>query len=176
MRANIILFGTSHPIQCGAKICSSIDIQKYKLFLDRIVSLHEIKLVAEEMCKAGLENNEVNETIAAHVFGKNPEITHSYIDMPIEYRHILLIDDEILSIFSIFSFDKKSDVNSNRAKLRQIISDPVRERYWLVKILNLGVWPTLFICGDEHVDNMRKLIRKISSKSLIKTYRMSDYL
>ena len=116
MRAKIILFGISHPIQCGTEICSPVDIQKYKSFLDHLVSLHEIKLIAEEMCKAGLENYGVNETIAAHIYGKNSDIIHSYIDMPIESRHNFFIDDERLSSFAIFSFDKKSDVNSNRAK------------------------------------------------------------
>jgi len=34
----------------------------------------------------------------------------------------------------------------------------IRERHWLNQILNMNCWPTLFVCGANHVLAFRKLL------------------
>ncbi len=74
-----------------------------------------------------------------------------------------------------FRLKNKFNFDTMYKNLRYNISDPIRERYWLIRLLELNMWPAILICGEKHVSEMRKLIRKVSNKTVVTTYLLFDY-
>ncbi len=149
----IIVIGTSHPLQCGNEECSNEQVQEFTQWLEQICKKREIKCIVEEMSAEGLKNSGVENTIA-YTLSKNLNLKHHYTDLSSEHVADLciFIDDFMLREPTN---EKKT---SKRELLHQHLLNPIRERFWLANILNLNVWPILFICGSDHVNNMVELI------------------
>ena len=151
----IIVIGTSHPLQCGnEKYCSKEQIQGFTQWLEQICRDYRIECIVEEMSDEGLKIQGVENTIA-YALSKNLNLKkHRYTDLSNEHEADLciFIDDFMLRETTN---EKKC---SKRELLHQHLLNPIRERFWLANILNLNIWPTLFICGSEHVNNMVRLI------------------
>lgn len=150
----IIVLGTSHPLQCGNEKCSSKElIQEFKQRLEQICKECGIKCIVEEMSPEGLQKHEVENTIA-YTLSKDLNLKHHYTDLSIEHIADLCIYIDSFMLREPTNENKKS----KRELLHQHLLNPIRERFWLANILNLNIWPTVFICGSDHVDNMVELI------------------
>lgn len=54
-----------------------------------------------------------------------------------------------------------------RDLLTEKISNPLRECCWFARILAKDIWPTLFICGSEHVQNMVSLMQSVGQDLVV---------
>jgi hypothetical protein len=151
----IIVIGTSHPLQCGnEKCCSKKQVIEFKCWLEQICKEFGIKCIVEEMNAEGLKKQGVENTIA-YALSKNLNLKkHLYTDLSSEHVADLCIFIDTFMLREPTN-EKKT---SKRELLHQHLLNPIRERFWLANILNLNIWPTLFICGLDHVNNMVELI------------------
>lgn len=174
MSAKIIIIGTCHSLQCGAG--KPDQINSYKNFIYEKCTLHNVKVIAEEMSEEGLSNHGISTTIAKELVQGMKDIEHHYIDIPIEEKRLLKIDNDSLAVYSEFRFTKRNKNNDKLERLRKIISNPVREICWFTGLLDINIWPAMFVCGENHVDNMRRLIQKADRHAFVCAYHGSAYL
>jgi len=170
MSAQIIIFGTSHSLQCGNDQYSAKQIETFRQYVYDICRSKKIDFIAEEMISDSLDNLGRKATVAAGV-AKRLDIKHKYIDLTAEERKKLYIDDESLASAATM-VDSRLCPKQLRNELTHKLACPVRECYWLAHILNEKSWPTLLICGADHVENMDKLIDSIGLHVIISE---SDY-
>jgi hypothetical protein len=150
----IIVLGTSHPLQCGSDECAEEQIEKFKNCLKQIIENYKIKCIVEEMTDKGLQIQGVENTIAYTLYKNLNLEKHLYTDLSDEHIADLCV---FIDAF-ILREPTNERRNSKRELLHQHLLNPIRERLWLANILNLNIWPTLFICGIDHVNNMVELI------------------
>lgn len=160
--ARIIILGTSHPLQCGTtkqfrtENYTEVQINNFKRFLKQLCTERKIECIIEEMNVDGLENYEVENTIAYSIC-KELNIKHHYTDLTEEH-----IADLCLFIDTFMLREQTNEMKfRKRELLHNHLLNPIRERFWLANILNLNTWPTLFICGSDHVNNMLELVNSL---------------
>jgi len=169
-RKKIIIVGTSHALQCGKeKHHTKEQIEDFKLFVRNLIEKENIKCIAEEMNDTGLSEYEVKNTIPFKI-ADELSILHRYIDLKEEQLVDLCICRDQIDMYA--------DIIINRSifqELRDLLTDkllhPIRERFWLARILNINKWPTLLICGADHGDNMRDLINSIGYGPVLSWHR-----
>ncbi len=165
MRGKIILIGTSHTIQCGSDECSLESIQQFRAYIKECCQSNGIRLVAEEMSCSGLLYHKVDASVAQELAS---ELNISYLatDLDQTERLKLGIDDYSLGIASSPSGTQSSDPTV-RDLLRAKVSDPLRECCWFARILEKDIWPTLFICGADHLGNMVTLMQSVNQDVIV---------
>ena len=179
MTAKIIIVGTSHELQCGL-VCphseySEADLEKYKGLILNLCKSECINLIAEEMSIDGLLFYKVFKTVVAELVEKELGALHHYIDISCDGRKLLNIDKESRSKYAEINFPNSLSDEDRKTQFRNILIDPIRELYWFGKLLRLNEWPALFICGENHVDSMSKLIHEADKDVLAKVYRLDQY-
>lgn len=171
MRTKIVIFGTSHSLQCGSDPFTQPQIENFRAYIQEICHSHQIKLIAEEMSCDGLSNYGKQTTVSA-VVAKELDIQHAYVDLTRDDRIKLNIDDASLAMAAIH-LGSEISASDLRQELVRTLSNPVRECCWVARILAADVWPTLFICGATHVGNVGSLLGSIGQDVVIAAY---DYL
>ena len=152
----LYIVGTNHPLQCGASSCSSASIVEFRNEIHRICEDRNIRRIAEEMNQEGLERQDVLSTVARCVAGALG-IEHQYVDLTAAERVSLGLNDA--PFVANFMYLKSSTHNVFKKRLAALVAD-VRERIWITRILSTGSWPTLFICGADHSQSVKKLWRR----------------
>jgi hypothetical protein len=165
MRAQIVLFGTSHSLQCGTDKYTSPQLKRFRSRIRQVCQAHKIALVAEEMSSDGLAHYGKTITVVARLAG-NLRIQHKFVDLTTAERANLGIDDGSLSAAAMH-LGSGDSAKHLRDELVSRLSYPVRERCWLARILAFNVWPSLFICGAHHVGNMGCLIGSIGQDAIV---------
>lgn len=165
MRAHIVLFGTSHSLQCGTAKYTSTQLKRFRARVRQICQSHEIAFIAEEMSSDGLSHYAKDTTIVARL-AKKLRIQHKFVDLTTAERVNLGIDDGSLATAAM-RLGSSTSAKHFRDELTSRLSDPVRERCWLGRILGSNAWPTLFICGANHVGNMGCLIGSVGQDAIV---------
>jgi hypothetical protein len=168
MSARIYVFGTSHDLQCGTGRYSADQIECFRSYIREICDNEKIALVSEEMSHAGLEHHRVTATIAARL-AETLRIQHAYVDLDESERAKLNIADASLAGM-VLKLSRPGNSRGIREDLSQRLCDPIRERYWVATILNTSVWPTLLICGSNHVINVASLLGGLVEQVTIVEY------
>lgn len=144
----IIVVGTSHTIQTTTS--------ELKPFLDNLCREFKVCVVAEEMSKEALAENNCTASIPMQV-ASALRVPHLFCDPNREERARLEIHQE--NDIRIEAF--LSTVTSETEIAARIAeSHTKRERYWLEQLRNLNTWPVLFICGADHVTSFCQLLRQ----------------
>ena len=165
MRAHILLFGTSHSLQCGTGKYTSAQLKRYRVRIQQICESHEIALIAEEMSSDGLSHYGKDTTIAAQLAEKL-RTQHKFVDLTTAERASLGIDDGSLAAAAMH-LGLGSSAKHLRDELTARLSDPVRECCWLGRILAFNTWPTLCICGANHVGSMGCLVGSVGQNATV---------
>jgi hypothetical protein len=180
MTAKIIIVGTSHELQCGlvdqSLKYSEVHLEKYKKLILNLCKSECINLLAEEMSLDGLFFHKVFKTVVAELVEKELGTLHQYIDITCDGRKLLNIDKESCDKYVKIEFPNSLNDEDRKTQFRNILINPMRELYWFGKLLRLNEWPVLFICGEDHVDSMSKLIREADKDVLAKVYHLDQYL
>lgn len=162
MHDTIIIVGTCHSYQCGLAPYSKAQIETFKTYIYDLCKSEAVQQIAEEMVADALSKEGLDDTIFASV-AKLLNIPHLYIDLPRTMREVLKIDDYTLGIAAVPEGGGLAD-EALRKLLTQELSSEVRERCWYARLLSENTWPTVFICGAKHVDNMQKLISNVGQE------------
>jgi hypothetical protein len=179
MTAKIIIVGTDHRLQCGVSPYTEDQIKKYENYIRELHRKYQPKFIAEEMCYYGLARNNVFETVIKKIISElltadYSQVGHEYIDIPFEGKNLLNIGH---SAHENFGGDVLSSSRTERMdNFRKTLITPVRERYWLAKLLSVSKWPCIFICGDDHVESMSNLIHELDDNIEVLRFPSGQYL
>ncbi len=168
MTPSIFIFGTSHPLQCGTDKYSENAVNNFRAYIREICSTEGISIIIEEMSKEGLDHYEAESTIASHV-AKELQIEHLCVDLESQERAKLNISDGDLAMIAM-NLSKTGSAGQIRDDLTNRLSSPIRERYWIARILSKNTWPVLFICGSDHVASAASIIGGLIERVIIKEY------
>jgi len=150
----VILLGTSHPIQRGEDNKS----EKFSIYIEQLIRDYSIKAIAEEI--------DGESKLIAQKLAEEKNIIHKLIDPNNEEKKILQIKDEdeikkeILQIPGCDKLDSgqwNDKADEEIDKLEQI-SYRQREEEWFKRIKELNTFPLLVICGANHYEPFYKLL------------------
>jgi len=149
MPVALFIVGTSHDLQCGL----TSNTAAFEAELDQICEKHKIKRIAEEMSADGLRNHQVDETVAVRIAPRHA-CQHEYIDLTQEEREGLHLGNgpKLDTTKELFYGD-----GTVFGQVWEDLANAVRERLWIARLLAHQVWPTLFICGADHAESVRRL-------------------
>ena len=152
----IFLVGTEHQYQRGEKLS-----HEFGNFLQKLCIDAEIRLIAEE-----IKFDE--KLVVARVIAKELNIHHVIIDPdPSQYdeyevKRINRIQFEVMQLFDLDSFPDSNDISDPVAieYLERMVEqhNKPREKVWLSRIEAENIWPTLVICGADHVTSFSNLL------------------
>lgn len=157
MQPKMIVIGTTHRIQCGKENNGEI-IKQFRNLIYKTCSENQILHIAEEMSIDGLHEIQAKRTIAKEI-AEEYGIRHSYLDPDKKLRSELGIDNDMLTNAS-FGLHSK-DVNKLLMNLKSVIAHPIRQRIWIAKMLEINLWPKLFICSECHIKDLEIYINEL---------------
>ncbi len=166
----LVILGTSHPLQCGDSSVSASQAALFENELHRLVENHQIRRIAEEMSPEGLARYNVARTIGEKV-ATSLGLEHYNVDLNAQERNSLGLNDQPLS--TIREIHNPADSGAWFRDSITIVADEVRERVWLSRLLVSKTWPTLFICGAKHVQPIRRLWHQLALEYIL---AHSDYV
>jgi len=143
-----------------------MSVSAYRDELTRICRQESIRRIAEEMSAEGLARHGVTMTVGAQVAAALG-IEHRNVDLTAAERNMLSIDDgPVLAIVQRFH---PSDGGAGFREAMDDLGHAVRERVWVARLLteSKAVWPTLFVCGSDHVESVRRIIRAVGMDSIV---------
>ncbi len=170
MQRKLIIIGVRHSFQCGIAPYTDEQIATLKKYVSEICESKNIQQIAEEMTEDALEKENVTETIFSSV-AISHKIAHEYIDINNHLRSVLGIDDYAIGTIAA---DECGGIAQQCIidKYNNELTDTVRKRVWYAKLLFLNKWPTLLICGVNHVNSLANLCNKLGHEVHIED---SDY-
>lgn len=152
MKAQIIIVGTGHSLQVGGDKYRQDQVEKFRGYLKELCRSHKIEHIAEEMNGDGLADYGKKESIPSQIAGEL-SLCHHYVDLTNTERANLGIDRGALAMTAL----NLSLMPPQIAALENAFGK-VRECCWLARVLAINIWPTLFICGADHVASFKSLI------------------
>ena len=154
MNKAVVLVGTSHAYQRGGESCSPSELIAFQDFIYSLCQKWQIELVTEEMSQGALEERGLTDSTVKQVVSSN-SIRHKYIDPDREQRKGLgITENSDIKVQGVFQ--EWSDAEIER---RIGVEYKKRESLWLWSLLLIDQWPSLFVCGSEHVDSFSKLLQ-----------------
>lgn len=147
----LFIVGTGHSFQCGCKPYTQSDIDNFRSFIRDLCQRENIRFIAEEMSSDGLKEHSAQSTIFFSLKSEPAlNLDLAYVDLDRTMRAKLGIDSCGLRKAAVRSGQMTPD-----KKLEELYSvnldHVIRECSWLAQILSRNLWPTLLICGANHV-------------------------
>ncbi len=161
--ADLYILGTNHPLQCGSISCAQLRVQAFETEVRSLCKKYKIQRVAEEMTKEGLKKHKVTATVGQRV-AKDIGAEYQMVDLRQTERRNLSIDDSPV-ISTVMRYHIAQGGGFREAF--DDLADGVRERVWIGRILSGAKWPTLFVCGSNHVISVRRLWRCLGLASKV---------
>ncbi len=150
----IILVGTAHSYQCLGYGADEY-VGQFRGLLCPICKVHGVRAVAEEYCEANVTRVGASESVAQSVCCEMG-LSHQFSDASEEVRKQLGIIG--VQEIRLIGFHKNWTVDTIKAAIRE--DNAKREGYWLKRLLELNIWPAIFICGADHCDSFAELLRE----------------
>lgn len=146
---SLILLGTAHKFQKPDLNIDIESIEEFRAAIRELCSSYHIRAIAEEMNREALEEHDLEDSIANQIC-KEIQLCHQYSNPTNKQRIQMGIRQEndirAEHMFDGLGAEKlKAEVNSHMAAY-----DKIREKFWWSRIMELNVWPLLFICGANH--------------------------
>lgn len=139
----ISLIGTSHSYQLPDNAHASA----FASFIRSVLDSSNFAVIAEEMSPEALSQKGASQSVCKQVADERG-IHHLYCDPDNQVRKELRIQGENdIRADGFFKNHSEDEINRNVHA-----SHACREQYWLDRILTLGCWPVLFVCGANHVE------------------------
>ena len=160
MKREVFIFGTSHKLQCGVVECGVEKISFLEQEIRRVLCNYGIRRIAEEMSDDALREitgDQTHKTVCQRVFGNDLPVR--FVDLGVKERACLSLSNNDIAAFMF-----KHSGNSEMIRAREAfnnLSDEVRERVWVARILSDDEWPVLLVCGAEHTDSLSVLFKRI---------------
>lgn len=164
MNRTVFLLGTDHKYQHNSKYYEAVSkdaILKFKSYLVSVCEYNSIKTIGEEFHISHLKKDRKMSVPREVALSLN--ICHKYCDPDRDEQIKFGIKES-----GFFTQNKKlpeflqpeeiQKLTQEEADELEWKEDLKREPIWLSKILELNVWPLLFICGPKHIESFSKLL------------------
>jgi len=167
MARKLFIVGTGHSLQLGCKPYTQSDIDGFRSFVRDLCQRENIRFIAEEMSSDGLTEHSVQSTIFSPLKSEPAlNLDIAYVDVERTLRAKLGIDGYGFRSAAIRPGQMTPD-----KKLEELyaanLDRPIRECSWLAHILSKNSWPTLLICGANHVKSVATRARRIGIRAVI---------
>lgn len=146
----VLLVGTRHDYQIPGNPGSD----QFKVLLSTICREHSIRLLAEEMSVDALSRLGATISVCKQV-ADSLSIKHRYCDHSIEEQKALGIANP--GKVSPGAFSPSCDYYEPDPEVRE--ANAIRRCRWLQHVIELDLWPTLFVCGAHHTASFRNLLQ-----------------
>jgi hypothetical protein len=153
---SVVIIGTSHAYQ----ISRHQKADAFRSFVEGICSQYSIAAIGEELSREALTQKDCALSIC-QMIASSRELAHRFCDPDNAQRITLDIANEKDIRWKSFA----CDWDENRTQQEISLAYDRREHFWLDQLIHLNIWPVLFVCGANHVDNFHKLLKacKISA-------------
>lgn len=152
MRA-VVLVGTSHKFMYFRGGAEDVVLKEFIDYLKDLCKAHSIQAIGEEASLEEVHNRKTEKSIAKSL-ADEIAIRHGYCDMNNAERAI----NGVIHMNTIKAQGWLSNSSEEQIAAEVRASHAIREREWLKRIIELDIWPVLFVCGAEHVPHIKKLI------------------
>ncbi len=150
----VLITGTSHEYQRLLPGSSDPEPEQFRIVVTTTCQQKGVKAIAEEMSFEALERHGVHQSVCQQV-ADALRIPHRFCDPSSQERRDLgIIEDDDIRLRGFFADQDQQEVE---AKVRA--SYGIRERRWLEYLLELDSWPVMFVCGADHVEPFRALLK-----------------
>jgi len=146
----VLLVGTRHDYQIPGNPGSD----QFRVLVSAICQERNIRLLAEEMNLDALSQVGATISICKQV-ADSLAIEHRYCDPSIEEQKALGIANP--GKVSAGAFSPTCDYYEPDPEVRE--ANAIRERRWLEHVIELDLWPALFVCGAHHTESFQNLLQ-----------------
>lgn len=154
MNRKVLVFGTDHRYQRRSADLTELQHQQSASEISAVVRVNKVLLLAEENSQEALAEHDLVES-AVQVIARHLGVAHYHCDPDRRTRNDCGIQQEGETRVSGFL----GGWSETQMQRRIEASYRIRECYWLEQILGQNLWPTLFICGAEHVSPFCTLLK-----------------
>lgn len=165
----IYLFGLTHDCQCyNGK--NDEQAESLKIEVNRLLKDNKITILAEEYNQDALKETNGKQTVLQTIKDDNPILKHIFCEMSASMRCDNQIPTRNFIIQKRWLNDQDISDDAVREEMRKYY--PIREKYWLSKILKHKDEQILFLCGADHIESFSKLLfdNKIENKTLVEDF------
>ena len=153
MKAVVVIVGTCHKYQAGGKDCANEDAELFRNFLLNACLEWSISGISEEMNNEWLDHYESIQSVPSQV-ATELELFHHYCDPNSSER----VRAGIIGRGEVLLEADLNRLSEDETANRYADEEIKRERYWLRELKEKGVFPTLFVCGANHVMRFKSLL------------------
>ena len=162
MERNIYILGTDHKYQRNNAYGSSDSKVAFIRYLEDVCQVHGINAIGEEMSLDALKGFGLKNSIP-ELFAQEHGLKHKYCDPDHnEQKKLGIIEcghfTQTKKLPERLQPEEIKNITQEEAAELEWKEDLKREPFWLCEILELNVWPLLFICGSKHVESFCKLL------------------
>jgi hypothetical protein len=145
----VVLIGTNHKYQLPGTPAET----EFRNFVEHICEIFAVRAIAEEMSLEALVQKHTSQSLCEQI-ANDKGIVHQHCDPSNHQRKALNIRQE--QDIRMDAFFRDWDHDQLEREIRA--SHAIREDFWLNQLLNLDCWPTLFICGADHIKHFCKTL------------------
>ncbi len=151
----VLLIGTSHDYQRILGGTRDTGPEQFRAVITEVAVQHGVRAIAEEMSPEALVAYKATDSIGRQVAAALG-IAHRFCDPASAERQALGYreDDDI----RMAGFFAGRDHEAIEADVRA--SYAIRERRWLEHLLELDLWPVVFICGANHAESFEEILHQ----------------
>ena len=154
MSSVVLVLGTDHRYQTESSDFTAQNHRAFDHFVRKSVAEGKALAIAEESSPQALTEAGVEQSVPERI-ARSLRIEHRHCDPDRKTRAELGVMQEIDIRMS--EFPRKLSERDVQDKLDS--SHRARENFWLRQLLDLNVWPVLFVCGANHVESFVELLR-----------------
>lgn len=150
----VLVIGTSHEYQRPLPESASQAPGRFRALVAATCRQQGVRAIAEEMSLDALQRHGAHESVCKQV-AEALGIAHRYCDPSTKEQEALgVAEGDSIRMSGYFANRSQEEIE---AAVRA--SDAIRERCWLECLLELDSWPVLFVCGANHTEPFRELLR-----------------
>jgi hypothetical protein len=148
------IIGTRHDYQRLRLGITDPGPEEFRAVLTAICSRKDVRAIGEEMTLEGLKTTGAYDSVSKQV-ADALGILHRYCDPSSEERRAIgIIDGDPIVESRLWA---PCDEQNFKAEVRDSYNK--RRGHWLEHLLQLNVWPLLFVCGANHAEPFRKRLQ-----------------
>lgn len=162
----VLLVGTNHSHQYVGYQNGAAE--KFGIYLTMIIDTEAIDLLAEELNEESIKCFRASDSIA-RLIASERKLNHLFCDPnSIERRNIGIPTTEELRQKFSYGGNPTNKQNSN-IETEARVYWPIRERFWLDRLMSRSSNRCLFVLGSNHVDSFSQLLSNQSIRNEIKS-------
>ncbi len=167
MQYPVIIIGTEHRLQAGHDSYSPSQIQGLSDLVEATRKKYKVKFIAEKMSDDAVPTFGVAATVAKLLADKK-NVLHRYVDLCAKDRSAISLDR-----LSLHRAGVSAGLTNPQFAVLNTFAGEVREYVWLVRVLEVNVWPVLFLCGARHAARMELLFNSVGKFAQVE---VEDYV